>query len=62
MMRKRLIGQFVKSEKFENLFYVDWLNNVIGEIDDVHSTANRRDFIDYSAASVSPAGIQWLPG
>jgi hypothetical protein len=44
-----------------DLLFVDWFNNQVGELDDVHAGSPHRSvLLDYAAASVSPASLQFV--
>ena len=44
----------------DDLLFIDWLNNKVGEINDLHSSAWLSTLVDYSNASLSPAGMTLL--
>jgi len=45
----------------DDILFVDWLGNRIGELNDVSQLAWRTDLADYGTAPVSPAALQFLP-
>lgn len=46
----------------DDLFFVDWFQSAIGEIDDVSGPSpSAKTFADYAGASSSPTGLQFLP-
>ncbi|MCA8974196.1 MAG: hypothetical protein KDC98_05710 [Planctomycetes bacterium] len=44
-----------------DLFFVDWMQNVIGEIDDITGpTPARKDLVDYAAVTFGATGLQFV--
>jgi hypothetical protein len=45
-----------------DLLFVDWMNNRVGELNELHGAPWRTDLVDYAGSSVSGASLQFVPG